>query len=260
MSKLDTTRLEELLDWLAEEVATRLRAQPAPPALEPPSASYSVQSLPTTVPAVTLPAAAMPSAGEHATLPSPALEPGEMSRLEAPASAPAQTPPGAAKLLSRLAVGLLAAIVLINIPLGPHGAALARMIPSSASLVIRNGLLVKEAGKPEVYVYEDGAFRWITDLDAFQRYGYRWENVHEVGPEFLAGYPQGRPLSIVAKCYDSPHIYRLENGVKRWIVDIATFEAEGYRWSDVQFMDCYTLQAMPTGESIPPGHGSPPEP
>ena len=81
-----------------------------------------------------------------------------------------------------------------------------------------------------------------------------------MGPGFLAGYPLGRPLSIVAKCPDSPHIYRLENGVKRWIVDIPTFEAEGYQWSDVQFMDCYTLRTMPMGESIPPGQGSPPEP
>ena len=38
---------------------------------------------------------------------------------------------------------------------------------------------------------------------------------------------------ILLKCTTSPHIYLLEDGQKRWIKDIPTFEAEGYRWSDV---------------------------
>ena len=38
---------------------------------------------------------------------------------------------------------------------------------------------------------------------------------------------------ILLKCPTSPHIYLLEGGQKRWVKDIPTFEAEGYRWSDV---------------------------
>ena len=33
-------------------------------------------------------------------------------------------------------------------------------------------MLVKETGKPEVYVYRGGTFHWITDLGVFARYGY----------------------------------------------------------------------------------------
>lgn len=65
---------------------------------------------------------------------------------------------------------------------------------------------------------------------------------------------------ILLKCSSSPHIYLLENGEKRWVRDIATFEAQGYRWNDVQFVPCSDLRAVPDGETIPPGAGPPPRP
>jgi len=65
---------------------------------------------------------------------------------------------------------------------------------------------------------------------------------------------------ILLKCSASPHIYLLENGQKRWVQDIATFEAQGYRWNDVQFVICTDLRAVPDGETIPPGAGPPPQP
>ncbi|MEI2692115.1 MAG: hypothetical protein V9H69_21380 [Anaerolineae bacterium] len=46
---------------------------------------------------------------------------------------------------------------------------------------------------------------------------------------------------ILLKCSSSPHIYLLENGEKRWVRDIATFEAQGYRWNDVQYASCADL-------------------
>ena len=70
----------------------------------------------------------------------------------------------------------------------------------------------------------------------------------------------GRPLHLVAKCPESPHIYQLQDGVKHWIVDIPAFEAQGYQWTDVRTIDCYTLRKMPIGETIPPGRRPIPEP
>ena len=65
---------------------------------------------------------------------------------------------------------------------------------------------------------------------------------------------------ILLKCSTSPHVYRLQAGQKRWIRDIPTFEAEGYRWSDVQHIPCDDLRVVPDGETIPPGAGPPPQP
>ncbi len=268
MSKIESAHLEELLDWLVEEVAMRLRlAEPAP-------APLPVDPAPAVVPAPkeTFPLPAAETRGGEGepsrfAWPGPAAEEGEAPASteeeagESPEPTPRTAPPShAAPLLGRLAIGLLVAVALINIPLSRQGTALARLVPSSASLVMRNGLLVKEAGSPDVYVYEDGTFRWIADLDVFQRYGYRWENVHEVASGFLQDYEIGRPLYLVVKCPNSPHVYRLEHGAKRWIVDIQAFEAEGYQWSDVKTVDCATLAAMPMGETIPPGRGPAPQP
>ncbi len=261
MGTSDNARLEQLLDWLAEAVAARLPAGAAAPHEGPLTATAAVpvsgpgpeEAAPAATGAEDASELAVPAAAAlTARATGPAL-------TELPAPAPA-APSHAAGLLSRLAIGLLAVVVLINVPLPRQGTAIARMIPSSTSLVIRDGLLVKEEGSPDVYVYRGGAFHWITDLDVFAHAGYRWQNVHEVKPGFLAGFELGRPVYLLAKCPTSPHIYRLQGGAKRWIVDIATLEAEGYEWADVQMMDCYRLRDIPDGETIPPGRGPAPQP
>jgi len=162
--------------------------------------------------------------------------------------------------MGRLALGLLVAIVLINIPFNRHGATLSTAMPDSTSLIIRDGLVVKEEDDPEIYVYQDDLFRWISSLDAFEHFGYTWGDVHIVEDGFLNRFEMGTPLHVLLKCYDSPHIYRLEGGEKRWIVDIETFEAEGHVWEDVDFVSCDYLRDLPDGETIPPGHGPPPQP
>ena len=44
------------------------------------------------------------------------------------------------------------------------------------------------------------------------------------------------------------------------IKDIATFEARGYRWNDVRYVNCDDLAAVPDGVPIPPDAGPPPQP
>jgi hypothetical protein len=236
MNDGERSRLDKLLDLLADEVAARIRARTELP--------------PTAAPTPTS------RADEPLSAPEPPAE---------PESAPEETPPEpmpshAAPLMFRLAIGVLLLVVLINIPYNAQGTAIARSIPSSASLIIANGLLVKEAGNPDVYVYRDGTFHWITSLDAFEQLGYRWADVHTVEAGFLGQFAKGRPLSVLLKCSASPNIYLLEAGRKRWIVDIPTFEAQGFIWQDVKFVSCPYLRGLPDGDSVPPGRGAPPPP
>ena len=65
---------------------------------------------------------------------------------------------------------------------------------------------------------------------------------------------------ILLKCADSPHIYLLEGGEKRWVDTMETFEERGYLWRDVHFISCATLQSIADGPSIPPGSGPPTRP
>ncbi len=163
------------------------------------------------------------------------------------------------RLLGRLALILLVITVLINIPFNRYGTNLARAMPDTKALVIRDGLVLKGEGD-EIYVLENNHKRWISSLAAFEYYGYCWEQVNIVDDEFLEQFPTGPALSILFKCNDSPHIYAIENGVKRWIKDIPTFEAQGYIWDDVQFVSCQTIENIPSGLPIPPDAGEPPSP
>ena len=117
--------------------------------------------------------------------PTPAPRPEEApvpDMPEAVASAAAETdetpvpcPPirsHAARMLSRLALGLLVAVVVINIPLTRHGLTLATAMPDSRSMVIRDRLVV-------------------VDTRAFEAEGHVWEDVGDVPCQRLRDLPDG---------------------------------------------------------------------
>jgi hypothetical protein len=249
--------LDLLLDALAErQKARRVGIPPAPrpsplgekevppPRPEPPAAD---QQRPVTGPAPLRPTAPPqprrePEAGEEGWQPPPRLPSIHMG-----------------KMLGRLALLIAGLIILVNIPVTRYGVSLARIMPESSSLIIRDGLVLKGSG-PEIYILEDNKLRWISSLDAFEHLGLTWKDVHVVDDKFLDQFEKGRPIHLLLKCASSPHIYALENGTKRWIKDIQTFTAEGYVWDDVQFVSCDYLRSLPDGPSIPEDAGPPPQP
>jgi hypothetical protein len=163
------------------------------------------------------------------------------------------------KMIGRLMLLVIALLVLVNIPVNRYGISLARILPETTSLIIRDGLVLKGSGT-EIYVLEQDKLRWISSMDAFEHMGLTWEDVHVVEDDFLAEFEKGEPIHVLLKCRNSPHIYRLENGEKRWIKDIQTFEAEGYAWDDVRFVGCTYLRDLPDGAPIPEDAGEPPQP
>ena len=68
------------------------------------------------------------------------------------------------------------------------------------------------------------------------------------------------PDPILLKCAQSPHIYLLDGGEKRWIDTIETFRALGYVWGDVHLVACEDLHQVPDGTPIPATAGPPPQP
>jgi hypothetical protein len=243
------SRVDRMFDLLLDEVVERLAASGRGPA---PSRAVPVEKR------AASPAVPATGRGKLGGAPEPAE--GQEPAGSEPALPVVEVPSHASRMMGRLAVGLLAAVVLINVPLNRHGVTLATAMPDSTSLIIRDGLVVKEEGGPEIYVYEGGTFRWISSLDAFEHYGYRWGDVNVVEDGYLEGYETGPPVHVLLQCTSSPHIYRLEEGVKRWIVDIDAFVAAGHVWEDVRFVSCDYLRDLPDGETIPPGEGPPPQP
>jgi hypothetical protein len=163
------------------------------------------------------------------------------------------------KMILRLAILVAALLVLVNVPVNRYGTSLARILPETESLVIRDGLVLKGSG-PEIYILENDQLRWISSMDAFEHLGLTWEDVHVVEDSFLDKFEEGPELHVLLKCGTSPHIYRLENNQKRWIRDIDAFTAEGHVWDDVRFVSCQYLRDLPTGPSIPEDAGPAPEP
>ena len=163
------------------------------------------------------------------------------------------------KTIGRLAILVVVLLVLVNIPVTRYGVSLARILPETTSLIIRDGLVLKGNG-PEIYILEDGKLRWISSMDAFEHLGLTWQDVHVVEDEFLEKFEKGAPIHVLLKCPASPHIYRVENQVKRWIKDIDTFEAEGHVWEDVRTVSCDYLRSIPDGAPIPEDAGAPPQP
>lgn len=258
MDDAERIRPDALFNLLADEVAKRIEERSIDRTAEqaPPQSSVPPE---TASPTDEVRLEASPEGnpeGEDGQADEPLAEPAP----EPPLSAETPVLPHAASLVARLLLGLFIIVALINIPFDTQGKTLARAFPSSASLVIRNGLVVKETASPDIWVYRDSAFHWITSLDAFQHFGYRWQDVHLVEPGFLNQFDKGSPIYVLLKCSSSPHIYRLEEGRKRWIADIPTFQAEKYAWTDVKIVPCQYLHGLPDGESIPPGRGSPPPP
>lgn len=244
--RVDSTQiLDLLLDALLERQASR-QAQPSHKApAESPAPSPVPQARP-------------PTPSSH--------EPGRTQRLREPGLGEEgwEPPPRVPSMnldraLARFVIVVAVLVVLVNIPLNRYGVSLARMIPESASLIIRDGLVLKGSG-PEIYMLQNDKLRWISSLDAFEHLGLDWGDVHIVEDSFLARFEQGKPIHVLLKCEASPHIYRLENNQKRWIKDIATFEAEGHVWEDVRFVSCEYLRRIPDGPPIPVDAGPPPQP
>jgi len=161
-------------------------------------------------------------------------------------------------LLLRFVSVIAVLVAVVNAPVDRYGTSLARIMPDSASLVIRDGLILKGDG-PEIYKLEDSRLRWISSLDAFEHLGLGWGDVHVVDDQFLGGFEKGRPIHVLLKCSDGPHIYRLENRKKRWLRDIDTFLTEGHVWEDVRFVPCDYLRRIPDGPPIPKDAGLPPQ-
>jgi hypothetical protein len=241
--------LDLLLDALVEREAQRQakvakpKAQARPPA-EPPSDRRAPQAR--------KPAAPMKKRRD------------QKQRGPGPGDVGWQPPPKAPsvhleKVLVRFLVLVAVLVVAVNVPVNRYGVSLARILPDSASLVVRDGLVLK-GSSPEIYMLQNDRLRWISSMDAFDHLRLKWGDVHVVDDAFLQRFEQGPPIHVLLKCNDSPHIYRLENQEKRWIRDIGTFLDEGHVWDDVKFVSCEYLRNIPDGLPIPVDAGPPPQP
>lgn len=195
---------------------------------------------------------------------------------------PAAMPGGDGRWLRRgiVALAALAAIVsLYALAAILYRTAIDRLTPNRLAFIGWNAINIGLLLLILLLQARDRGGRWLGELQrAFAKgavvYAV-WTLVMIVALPWLFGVNQTRveglppavqrivydePPPILLKCRQSPHIYLLEDGQKRWIDTIDTFTARGYVWRDVSFITCDDLRMIPDGIPIPEDAGPPPQP
>ena len=107
--------------------------------------------------------------------------------------------------------------------------------------------LAREQDSSRVYYLNEKGFkRALASQDVFHSYGNKWSDVAEVLSGQLDAYPS---VELIRAEFDFK-VYKLENGLKRWITDIATFEGLGYKWEEVALVNGVELESWPTSSPI----------
>jgi len=137
------------------------------------------------------------------------------------------------------------------------------------------GMLIKGDGSPKVYLIQGGKKRWIDSPETFNALGFKWSDIKvyrqadvDVIPEgdpITLAIPKGPPTPIptpptyrapypvegdLAKGDGSPKVYLIQGGKKRWIDSPETFNALGFKWSNVKTFLQARIDQIPEGDPI----------
>jgi len=126
-----------------------------------------------------------------------------------------------------------------------------------------DGALVQAQNEPAVFIIENGALRWIPDIETFNMLGLNTGMVQVVSKQELLSIPQGQPLSskfnpriepqerVMYQVPGDPAVYIVINKTLRWVLDPETIFAMGYNWGMVQSISAQDLNMFPKGPRLP---------
>ncbi|MEM2561637.1 MAG: C25 family cysteine peptidase [Candidatus Bathyarchaeia archaeon] len=121
----------------------------------------------------------------------------------------------------------------------------------------RDGLLLGDLSNGAIYYMYAGKLHWITSPQAFESYGFNWEDViwfeHEILSKYLIGYIldginilPGRLIGDLS----NGAIYYMYAGVKYWIATPQAFESYGFDWNQVIWFTGTNLKVYVNGRII----------
>jgi len=114
------------------------------------------------------------------------------------------------------------------------------------------GSLIKGSA-PVIYLVIDGARRRIPDPTTFNVLGLDWRAVMTVSDAQLDSIPNGAtypPLRGRLVRGQGPATYLLENGTRRWIINMDVFRRHGFQLRDVQVIPDEALESIPSGRNL----------
>lgn len=107
--------------------------------------------------------------------------------------------------------------------------------------------LARVAGDSKVYyITEGGLKKWIRNIDIFNSYGDKWDDIIDVPTKDLDIYPEVNLIKLV----NDDKVYRLEGTIKRWIRDVKTFNKFGYDWNKVHPVNKVEFEFYKEGDPL----------
>ncbi len=94
-------------------------------------------------------------------------------------------------------------------------------------------IIVQVVGQSKVYRIKNNKRRHIPSVAAFNRYGYKWNQIRNISQEELDAYLDDELL----KDSEQPAVYLICNGLKRHIPSPAVFNSYGFDWDDISIVD-----------------------
>jgi hypothetical protein len=114
----------------------------------------------------------------------------------------------------------------------------------------RDGYLYREQGSHEVFVVQGGTRYYIPSPQEFDALGYRSDQIEEV-PRGALGFLRDRPAErTLLRERDSPAVFYIENGQKRFITSPQVFERLGHKYSDIKVVPSGSLGRETAGGAI----------
>jgi len=111
-------------------------------------------------------------------------------------------------------------------------------------------------GQPEQYIYSNGTFRWIPDYETLMaakldtRPLTELPNNQQVSTVLGTAIPSRKDGAVLQGTGD-PAIYIMENGKRRWIPDVTTFNLMGLNSAMITSVTKADIDGIPVGEQIP---------
>ncbi|MCK5122660.1 MAG: hypothetical protein KAQ87_00710 [Candidatus Pacebacteria bacterium] len=107
--------------------------------------------------------------------------------------------------------------------------------------------LVKLVGSSEVYYLTNSGFKkHIPTAEVFNSYNNKWEDIVEISADELNTF---NDVQLI-KADGDFKVYKLENGVKRWIKTANAFNRLGLSWTEISPVNKIEINAYPVGMNI----------
>lgn len=105
-----------------------------------------------------------------------------------------------------------------------------------------DGALIRAEDDYKIYLVFNGKKRWLKNIDVFNSYGFKWQDIKAVNPATA----RKMPLNNLVRMEGDIKVYALNDfGYKRHIINPSIFNSYGLKWDDVVTVSAKEIDSYP---------------